>query len=269
MELIRKAGNMGKFYPANPKEIEIMIDSWNKIIDKNIDDPKVLKIKPKSIIAPHAGYIYSGFTANFAHRLVPNAKPKRVIVIGPSHHVYLRGISAGYFDAYETPFGNLKGDPEYLKQLSEYFEFTFAEEAHYVEHSTETQFPFIKYYEPDVKVIELIYGITEYLEVADLIEYLLRDPENVVVISTDLSHYYNQKVANELDKNCVVGVAYKNLEIIQEKCEACGKIGLEAIIKVAKDLYLETKVLDYRTSADVTGDTSSVVGYMSAVVYQK
>ncbi len=267
MELIRKAGNMGKFYPANPKEIEMMIKAWNEILNKNIEDKNILNLKPRAIVSPHAGYVYSGFTANFAHRLVPNTQPKRVIVIGPSHHVYIRGISAGYFDAYQTPFGLLKGDKDYLKELSQYFNFTFEENAHYLEHSTETQFPFVKHYEPEVKIVELIYGITDYLEVADVMEYILRDPDNAIVISTDLSHFYTQEVANELDNNCVMGLAYKNLEIVQEKCEACGKTGLEAIIKVAKDLYLNTKVLDYRTSGDITGDKKSVVGYMSGVVF--
>ena len=267
MELIRKAGNMGKFYPSNPKEIEMMIKAWNDILAKNIEDIEVLKLKPRGIVSPHAGYVYSGFTANFAHRLLPNAQPKRIIVIGPSHHIFIRGISAGYFDGYQTPFGILKGDKEYLKELSQYFNFSFEEDAHYLEHSTETQFPFIKYYNSEVKIIEIIYGITDYLEVADLIEYILRDKQNLVVISTDLSHFYRQEVANELDNNCVVGFAYKNLEIVQEKCEACGKIGLEALIKVAKDLYLDAKVLDYRTSGDITGDKKSVVGYMSGVVF--
>ena len=267
MELIRPAGNNGKFYPDDPEMIKKMIIHWNELLDENVKDKSVFNIKPKAIVAPHAGYVYSGFTANYAHRILGSRKPKRIIVAGPSHHVYVRGISAGYFDAYETPFGLLQGDTAYLKALSQVFNFIFEEEAHYLEHSTETQFPFIKYYNPDVKIVELIYGNADYLELADIFEYILRDKDNAIVISTDLSHFHNQLTANEIDNNCLVAFEYKNLELGLDKCEACGKIGLNAIIKTANDLYLETKVLDYRTSGDVTGDTARVVGYMSGVVY--
>ncbi len=267
MELIRPAGNSGKFYPHNAKEIEQMIATWNEILDKNLKDKSVFKTPAKAIVSPHAGYVYSGFTANYAHRVLGSRHPKRVVVVGPSHHVYVRGISAGYFDAYETPFGMLKGDTEYLKELSQYFSFTFEEEAHYLEHSTETQFPFLKYYNPDIKIVELIYGNTDYLELADIFEYILRDPDNAIVISTDLSHFHPQQEAREIDNYCLVAFEYKNIELSLEKCEACGKLGLTGIIKTANDLYLNTKILDYRTSGDITGDTSSVVGYMSGVVY--
>jgi len=267
MELIRKAGNSGKFYPQNANEIEQMITTWNSILDEQVEEKGVFDIKPKAIVSPHAGYVYSGFTANYAHRVLGSRRPKRVIVVGPSHHMYFRYISAGYFDAYETPFGLLKGDTEYLKELSQYFNFTFEEEAHYLEHSTETQFPFLKYYNPDVKIIELIYGNTDYLDLADVFEYILRDKDNAIVISTDLSHFHRQQIANEKDSHCLVAFEYKNIEMALEKCEACGKLGLTGIIKTSGDLYLNTKVLDYRTSGDITGDNSAVVGYMSGLVY--
>ncbi len=267
MELIRPTGNSGKFYPAQSYEIEQMIKTWNGIMNKNITDHSAFKIKPKAIVSPHAGYVYSGFTANYAHRILQAATPKRIVVVGPSHHVYIRGISAGYFDAYQTPFGNLQGDKIYLKELSRYFNFTFEEEAHYLEHSTETQFPFIKYYNPQAKIVELIYGNTDYLDLSDIFEYILRDKNNALVISTDLSHFYPQNMAHEKDNYCLVAFEYKNIELCLEKCEACGKLGLTGIIKTATDLYLKTKILDYRTSGDITGDMTNVVGYMSGMVY--
>ncbi len=267
MELIRPAGNSGKFYPDDPEAIKQMIIHWNNLLKKNLEDQKLLKLNPEAIVAPHAGYVYSGFTANYGHRILGNLHPKRIIVAGPSHHVYIRGISAGYFDAYETPFGLVQGDKAYLKELNRYFNFTFEETAHYLEHSTETQFPFIKYYNPEAKLVELIYGNADYLELADIFEYILRDKDNAIVVSTDLSHFHRQNLANEIDSNCLVAFEYKNLEIGLDKCEACGKTGLNALIKTATDLYMTTKVLDYRTSGDITGDTARVVGYMSGVAY--
>ncbi len=267
MELIRPAGNAGKFYPDDPELITKMIVKWNVILDENVTDKTIFKLPSKAVISPHAGYVYSGFTANFAHRILGMHNPKRIVIVGPSHHVFIRGISAGYFDAYETPFGLLNGDTAYLRELSENFNFTFDERAHNLEHSTETQFPFIKYYNPSVKIVELIYGETDYLDLADIFEFVLRDQDNAVVVSTDLSHYHPQEIAYEKDNNCLVAFEYKNIELCLDKCEACGKIGLAGIIKTAKDRYLNTKVLDYRTSGDITGDKSAVVGYMSGLVY--
>ena len=267
MELIRPAGNSGKFYPDDPEVIKKMIIHWNDLLDRHVEDKDIFNLRPEAIVSPHAGYVYSGFTANYAHRILGNRDAKRIIVAGPSHHVYIRGISAGYFDAYETPFGLLQGDKAYLKELSRYFNFTFEETAHYLEHSTETQFPFIKHFNPGTKIVELIYGNTDYLELADIFEYILRDKDNAIVVSTDLSHFHTQNTANEIDSHCLVAFEYKNLELGLEKCEACGKIGLNALIKTAGDLYMNTKVLDYRTSGDVTGDLTRVVGYMSGVAY--
>ena len=267
MELIRQAANRGKFYPHKAGEISQMIATWNDILEKNNKDKPMLQVRPKSIVVPHAGYVYSGFTANYAHRISKNSKPERIIIAGPSHYVYVRGISAGYFDAYETPFGLLQGDKEYLKELNQYFNFTFEEAAHNQEHSTETQFPFIKYYHPQAKIVELIYGNTDYLDLADIFEYIFRDPGNLLVISTDLSHFHSRQVAREKDNNCLVAFEYKDIELSLEKCEACGKTGLTGIVKTANDLYLDTRILDYRTSGDLTGETERVVGYMSGLVY--
>ena len=268
MELIRKAGNRGRFYPAQAEEITLMIQHWNKLIEKSEKNNRL--IQPRAIVSPHAGYVYSGYTANYAHRLVPGARPKRIVVVGPSHHVYIRGISAGYFDAYETPYGYLQGDHDYLKELNEYFHFTFEDDAHYLEHSTETQFPLIHYYNPDVKIVELIYGgLTDYLELASIFEYILKDKDNLIVVSTDLSHFHPQVQARDIDNNCLVGFEYQNLELLRDKCEACGLTGLEAIVKTAGDLYLKTRLLDNRTSGDITGEHTSVVGYMSGAVVDK
>jgi len=267
MELIRPANNSGKFYPSSHLEILAMITQWNKLTDPKIQEQKLNNIHPKAIVSPHAGYIYSGYTANFAYRLLANRKPKRIIVIGPSHYQYFLGISAGYFDAYQTPFGQLRSDSDYLKELSQYFVFTFEKNVHTREHSTETQFPFIKHYFPDVPVIELVYSSVDYFDLSNLFEHILRDKQNALVISTDLSHFYPLSQARLLDSNCLTGFEYQNIELILNKCEACGKPGLTAITNTASRLYLKTKVLDYRTSADQSSDTRSVVGYMSGIVY--
>ncbi len=266
--MIRVAGNRGGFYPDSCAEVEEMIAEFNEMLVDTLQEPTLLSKRPRAIIVPHAGYIYSGFTANIAHRMLGNREPKRVIVIGPSHHVYFRGISGSMLERYETPCGYLPIDRAYLETLSVQHPILFVPEAHQKEHSTETQMPFVKHYLPHAKVIELIYGAdTEYGIVASLIDEVLRDPANAVVISSDLSHFYTQKEAQKLDKVCLSGVVQKDIEILDHGCEACGIIGIKAMIEVARKQEFQVKLLDYRTSADVSDDRERVVGYMSAAFY--
>ncbi len=261
----RVAGVMGQFYPSSCSEIGTMIKKWNQYLDKNLSDKSILKEIPKAIISPHAGYIYSGFTANIAYRLLANSDAKRVIVIGPSHRVHIDGLSASMFDQYQTPCGNMEIDLEYIQNIKKQYNMGFNKEAHKTEHSTETQMPFIKHYLPSAKIVELIYGKIDYKEIAKLINTLLRDKENVVVISTDLSHFHNLKKAKELDHICLKAIVEKkDYRILEQGCEACGITGVKAMLKVADDKKLFSHLLDYRTSADASGDESRVVGYVSA-----
>lgn len=260
---IRKSAVMGQFYPADPNEITNMLAHYNKILDENVEDKRLLKQKPRAIIVPHAGYIYSAFTANVAFRLLENTHAKKVVVIGPSHRVYLKGTSVSDFDQYETPLGPLQIDHALVNELKEKFNLSFIPDAHH-EHSTEVQMPFIKSYDSEASVVELVYGDEDPRNLAKIIEYLLNDPDVIVVISTDLSHYYDINKAKELDNICLDAVKNLDVKELHQGCEACGIIGVEAMLIAAKKEDLKPILLDYRTSADASGDKSKVVGYMSA-----
>ena len=188
------------------------------------------------------------------------------MVIGPSHHVYFEGVSVGLQNEYPTPCGNLPIDRPYAGELAERFGLIFVPEAHTKEHSTETQMPFVRHYEPETKVVELIYGKTGYADLVPILEAVLSDPGNAVVISSDLSHFYTLEQAKRLDNICLAGVAEEDIGLLDKGCEACGILGIKAIIAVAKKHGWKTQLLDYRTSADASGDTERVVGYMSAIV---
>jgi AmmeMemoRadiSam system protein B len=263
---MRKASVKGKFYPETAKEINAYIDNFNSVMDKNLDNKAkqaIFKLKPKAIVVPHAGYIYSGFTANFAYRILENKSYKRAIVIGPSHNYSFDGISVTLEDNYETPFGDIKIDTDCSKELINSFGVLNLEQVH-IEHSTETQMPFVKKYLPNVEVVEMIYSNYSSDELLNIIEYLIQDEDNLIVISSDLSHFYDVKTANNIDINCIEAIHDLDLEKLN-KCEACGKVGIEAMIKVAKNIELNSFVLDYRTSADISGDKTRVVGYLSSL----
>ncbi len=263
----RKAAVRGQFYPQECAKVEVYFKEFTQSFQKISISKEVQNIVPRAVIVPHAGYVYSGFTANFAYQFLQKTKAKRLIIIGPSHHHYFKGISGSYYEEYETPCGALDIDSPYLFALAKKFDIGFEPKAHEKEHSTEVQMPFIKHYFPQTKIIELIYGDTNAKELAPLITALLQNKDNAVIISSDLSHFHTLEEAKAFDENCLRSVAKLDLNEIEKGCKACGLIGIQAMILVAQHMKLSSKLLDYRTSADASGDSSSVVGYMSAMFY--
>ncbi len=264
----RESAVSGQFYPAVCSEIEQYIVRFNTLLQENEFDPNTITLVPKAIIVPHAGYLYSGFTANIAFETVAQKRStvRRVVVIGPSHRVYVKDASIALYSQYTSPCGDLKIDLEGSNALMERFSFLhFQPDAHH-EHSTEVQMPFIRHYFPEAEVVEVVYGDLEPHLLATLIDELLPEPETLVVISTDLSHFHTQQEAKRLDSRCIEGMAQLELGLLEQGCEACGIIGVKAVVTSANRAGLKSLVLDYHTSGDITGDKQSVVGYVSCLV---
>ncbi|WP_345976316.1 AmmeMemoRadiSam system protein B [Sulfurimonas sp. HSL3-7] len=265
---IRENAVAGSFYPASCSEIERYIAHFNTVLDENKFKSEAVELAPKAIIVPHAGYIYSGFTANVAYRSAAQKRAgvKRVVVIGPSHRVYIDGASVALFDRYDSPCGEMKIDLSLSKALKERFGFLhFAPEAHR-EHSTEVQVPFLQHYFPRAELVEIVYGDLDDRALSTLIDQVLEDEETLVVISTDLSHFHTKEVAQHLDSLCIQGMADLKKAEFESGCEACGMIGVKAVVDAANRAGLQSQVLDYRTSADATDDEQSVVGYVSCLI---
>ena len=257
--MTREMSVAGTFYPQRVVDLNRYFDHFNGICDENSLIPD---IKSKAIIVPHAGYIYSGFTANIAYRILENSTIKKLIVIGPSHRVAFEGVSLCQDDNYQTPFGSIMASRELTDEIKN--KFNLQTIIPHAEHSTEVQFPFIKHYLPNVEIVELIYGRTDSEFISDIIDYVLQKDDCGVVISTDLSHFHNLNEANKLDNICLDSINNLETEILDNGCEACGKLGVEAMLKSAKKLSLNSTLLDYRTSADASDDKERVVGYVSA-----
>jgi len=262
---VRTMSVVGSFYPASPYEINEMINHFNTMLERQ---PDLLRrfntLKGDAIIVPHAGWIYSGFTANIAFKILALTNPKTVVVIGPSHRVGFEGVSIADNECYQTPLGDLAIDTALVQDLKSRFTLPTFAQAHH-EHSTEVQMPFIKHYMSDVKVVELVYAYAQPSQIAPIIDYLLNLPYIAVVISTDLSHYYSLQEAKQLDSICLEAIRTENIQKLHQGCEACGIIGVEAMLSVAQKRGLKSTLVDYRTSADASGDTTHVVGYTSAV----
>ena len=250
----------GMFYPERANEIEQYFERFNKILKVRATPPNM---KSRAVIVPHAGYVYSGYTANVAYRVLQNAHVKTFVVVGPSHRVAFEGVSLCDAQSYATPFGDIQSSGELVEELRERFILSPILRPH-AEHSTEVQFPFIKHYLKDAKIVELVYGRVEPEFISQIIDFILQKEDCGVIISTDLSHFYKLEEANEIDSVCLSAIKNLNINQLHQGCEACGITGVEAMLISARNLDLGCSILDYRTSAEASDDASSVVGYASA-----
>jgi len=250
----------GSFYPDGRDEV---LNVFNIFEEAFLDKESLLDFSSRAVIVPHAGYVYSGFSASLAYRVLAYNNIKKTILIGPSHRYGFEGVSIGCFDSYKTPLGEIRGDgllADNIRSLSPFYR--FVEEAH-KEHSTEVQFSFIKNYLKESTLLEVVYGKAEPKDIVPIVRYALEDSDCALIISTDLSHFYDEKVARSIDINCLDGIVNKDLELLKNSCEACGKVGVLALVAESKVRLITPKILDYRTSASASGDSSRVVGYLS------
>lgn len=255
---LRKMAVGGLFYPDNCEQINEWFERWDceQTIKKSFE--------PKAIIVPHAGYMYSGSCADKAYKLVSSAI-NHVVVIGPSHRVALEGASIGEFDKIQTPCGELVCNKEVHKNLKSQFDWLkFTSNAHQ-EHSTEVQFPFIKKYFPNAFVTEIVYGFIEPQSLSQLVQACANMPKTLIVISTDLSHFYSLEDAQKIDIACIKAIEDLHVKELKNG-EACGMQGIAAAILVAQRNGWDSQILNYCTSFDQSGDKSRVVGYLSSIL---
>lgn len=255
----------GSFYPAETSELERYFQHFESFLKEQNISLSYENIK--ALIVPHAGYIYSGYSAYIAYKALLNSNIKNLLILAPSHRVYLDGMSLCKDLHYQTPFGQISTAQELLKKLEQKFDLN--QSIIHAEHSSEVQFPMIKYLLPHVNIVEIIYGNITPNELSLVIDEALLQKDTGVIISTDLSHFHNLEKANTLDNICVEAIKNLDMSSLHNGCEACGILGVEAMMISAKKHTLKPHILDYRTSADASGDSSRVVGYMSACFSQE
>lgn len=255
----RQMSVAGSFYPASCEELQRTIQNF--AIDTTDKKQRV-----RALVAPHAGYIYSGQSAALAYSRVATTKVKRVVVIGPSHRVAFEGASVGLHESCITPCAELPVDLDCAHALIDNYDCLGFNPAAHSEHSTETQFPLIHHYLGIVPVVEIVYAYTTAGELLPIVEHLLADDETLLVISTDLSHFHQRDEAEQIDAICCRALRKLQSSLLANGGEACGMLGLTALIDAAARLMLHSELTDYRTSFDASGDAQRVVGYLSGLI---
>jgi MEMO1 family protein len=260
MASVRPPAVAGQFYPRNPDELKSMVEGFLRdapaSAPADIDGPV-----PKAVIAPHAGYIYSGSIAGSAFRRLASAAGtiQRVILIGPAHFVPIRGLALPGHPRFATPLGELAIQPEGAQASLRLPQVRVIPEAHAREHSLEVELPFLQVLFGEFNLLPLVAGEASGEEVADVLERLWGGPETVIVISSDLSHYLPYEAAQRADRETADEILAVGGPLHSR--QACGAVPVNGLLEVARRRGLVPELLDLRNSADTAGDPSRVVGY--------
>ncbi len=261
---IRQPAVAGAFYPAQK---QILANDVNVLLAAhqadNNDDSSNINISPKAIIVPHAGYIYSGSIAAAAYARLAAAHDtiKRVILLGPVHHIPVRGLALPGVDIFTTPLGDIAIDHAAAGTIENLPQVVVSPEAHAPEHSLEVQLPFLQTVLDNFTLIPLAVGDATPAEVAEVLDVLWGHTETLIVISSDLSHFLPYQTAQLVDSQAVKNIL--NLQHTLNHEQACGSTAINGLLLAAKHHHLQPHLLDLRNSGDTAGDKNRVVGYAS------
>jgi AmmeMemoRadiSam system protein B len=253
---IRPAAVAGLFYPRDPVRLQTEV---LELLGAVLTPSKVL---PKALIAPHAGYVYSGRVAGAAFaKLRPSVQTiKRIVLMGPAHYVHLLGIAAPTVNAFETPLGQLPVDTETCSQLGRFEFVTRTDAPHMPEHSLEVELPFLQTILSSFQVVPLVVGDAAPQEVAQLLRQLWGGPETLVVVSSDLSHYHSYETAQRLDLSTAEAIEQGEWASLGPS-RACGWVAVAGLLIETRHRGLGAYRLALCNSGDTAGSRDRVVGY--------
>ncbi len=261
MAQVRLPAVAGRFYPADPALLRQDVDS----LLAGAASP-AQTATPKVLVAPHAGYIYSGPLAARAYRQLEGHTQsiRRVILLGPSHRVGFQGIASTSATHYRTPLGDVPLDTEGLERIRALPGVHQRDAAHGPEHSLEVHLPFLQRCLENFSLLPLVVGDASPGQVGAVIEALWGGPETLLVISSDLSHFLDYDQACSRDSSTAQRIEARATDLRGE--EACGARPLNGLLSVLKQRGLDIRRLGMNNSGDTAGDRSRVVGYGAWVV---
>jgi AmmeMemoRadiSam system protein B len=259
---IRPPAVAGTFYPDTPDVLAASVRDY--LVAAEAEKPALQQVDPppRAIVVPHAGYIYSGPVAAraYARIVAGHERYRRVLLLGPSHHVWFRGLALPVSEAFSTPLGLVALDVDLGRKLEALSFVTRNDAPHVNEHSLEVQLPFLQCTLGDCYTLTpLVVGDARPAEVAAVIEAAW-ELDTLVVISTDLSHYHDWATACRLDAATARAIEALEPESIGSE-QACGFIPLNGLLSVARKQGGRIRRLDLRNSGDTAGPREQVVGY--------
>jgi hypothetical protein len=250
---VRPPAVAGTFYPEDRATLAAEVARFL--------DSAAAAAPAKAIIAPHAGYLYSGPIAGSAYAaLRGRAGVRRVLLLGPAHFVPLRGVAASSARAFATPLGEVMVDAPARSALLERGLVSIDDSAHWREHSLEVQLPFLQALLPGIPVLPLCVGSAGAEAVAAVLEHVWGGEETAIVISSDLSHYLPYEQARAADRRTADAILALDAGALDEE-SACGVAPVAGLLIAARRHGLSARALDLRSSGDTEGPRDEVVGY--------
>jgi len=261
---VRPPAVAGSFYPAAAPELAQVVSALLASAEPSARG----KPAPKAIIAPHAGYIYSGAIAASVYARLTASRDtiKRVVLLGPVHHVPVRGLALPGVAVLATPLGNIAIDADAVAALSALPQITVSAAAHALEHSLEVHLPFLQNVLKNFSVVPLAVGDASADEVAAVLELLWGGAETLIVVSSDLSHFLNYGDAQAVDRATAQAILDLRTDI--SHAQACGGTPVNGLTLAARRRGLTPELLDLRNSGDTAGDRNRVVGYGAFAFYE-
>ncbi|MES9953444.1 MAG: AmmeMemoRadiSam system protein B [Candidatus Thiodiazotropha sp. 6PLUC2] len=255
MTSIRQPAVSDIFYPGDPQGLRKMVSDY-------LDHVVPHGVPPKALIAPHAGYIYSGAVAATVYARLKSVTEKiqRVVLLGPSHRVPFLGLAVSGADYFRTPLGDIALDREAIAQLVDMPQVAYLDQAHTNEHSLEVQLPFLQQVLESFSLIPIVVGDVSGEVVSEVLGKLWGGDETLIVISSDLSHYHDYVTAQRMDQQTSESILSLDPDSIRYE-DACGRIPIQGLLLQAKKLGLQGEIIDLRNSGDTAGDKNRVVGY--------
>ena len=259
---IRPTAVAGSFYPKQASEL-------NTLLDKYLSLETVKIASPKAIIAPHAGYIYSGETAASIYSNIEQIKDKvrRVVLLGPTHRVYVKGIALPSNTHFASPLGNVSIDTQSLNKISKHSFVDYIDEAHAQEHSLEVHIPFLQKVLNNFVLLPILVGEASPGQVAIILNELWGGEETLIVISSDLSHFLDYETAAKTDNKTTQLIENFDYEHIGSK-QACGCMPMRGLLKLAQEKNMSIQTVDVRNSGDTAGTKDRVVGYGAYALFE-
>ena len=255
---IRPAAVAGAFYPAHADALRRQLVECFDMAKQSVVPAD---FRPKALIVPHAGYIYSGPIAASAYALLEplRATIRRVVLLGPVHRVWVPGLALPGAEAFETPLGQVPLDQAGIASIDGLPQVSISPAAHAEEHSLEVHLPFLQTVLADFSLIPLAVGSASPEEVAEVLEILWGGDETLIVISSDLSHFLPYAEAKHVDAATADAILRLENHLVGE--QACGAHPVNGMMLAAKRHGLTPHLLDLRNSGDTAGDRGRVVGY--------
>ena len=263
---IRPPAVASMFYPVGAAELRKAVQNYlsNAGTEEDVSQLKKEEFAElRTLIVPHAGYIYSGKIAASAYRLLKQNKNqfKRVMLLGPAHRVLLEGAAFPEADAFQTPLGEITLDKELIEKiLAEFSWISVSDKAHAEEHCLEVQLPFLQETLGEFKLLPLVVGDAKTELLAALIQQFSKDHETLIVISTDLSHFHDYETAREIDGRTANAIELLEQNQISTE-DACGAYPLRGALLAASQNQWKVHRLGLCNSGDTVGDRGRVVGY--------